>query len=218
MANRWTEWVKKWASDNNTTYGCALSNPKCKEEYRAKYGNRKQLSSKRETELMGDEDRPQVTEEKEDLHRLIKTIASSIKSSFKEDPSEVNTITNAVVKTLLGYTQFKTALDKIRYMIYQSDNKGLKAKILQEFLKEMNRFLEEGETKRVERTKLWLKLVSEKLNEMSPRKLDSYRKKLYNKFGIDSFKEPISKEKFISTLKILSGANESVFNELNKLK
>ena len=33
MANSWVEHIKKWAKDNNSTYGCALSNPRCKEEY-----------------------------------------------------------------------------------------------------------------------------------------------------------------------------------------
>jgi len=56
MPNRWTEWVKKWATDHDTTYGCALSQPDCKNEYRAKYGNRKKLSQKQEKEMMGMED------------------------------------------------------------------------------------------------------------------------------------------------------------------
>lgn len=56
-ANRWTDFVKKWASDNDTTYGCALSKPECSQAYRAKYGNRKKLSQKKERELMGAEDK-----------------------------------------------------------------------------------------------------------------------------------------------------------------
>lgn len=30
----WTDWVKKWAADNNTSYGCALSDIDCSAEYR----------------------------------------------------------------------------------------------------------------------------------------------------------------------------------------
>lgn len=33
MANSWTLFVKKWASDNNMSYGCALSDQKMKEAY-----------------------------------------------------------------------------------------------------------------------------------------------------------------------------------------
>ena len=32
-ANRWTDFVKKWASDHDVTYTCAISLPDCKKEY-----------------------------------------------------------------------------------------------------------------------------------------------------------------------------------------
>lgn len=52
----WTEFVKKFAKDNNTTYGCALSNPDCSAEYRQKYGVKKPLGKKKEKESMMTED------------------------------------------------------------------------------------------------------------------------------------------------------------------
>ena len=33
MPNRWIEFVKKWASEHNTSYGCALTKPEMKEAY-----------------------------------------------------------------------------------------------------------------------------------------------------------------------------------------
>jgi len=33
MPNRWIEFVKKWSSDNNVSYGCALTKPEMKEAY-----------------------------------------------------------------------------------------------------------------------------------------------------------------------------------------
>ena len=33
MANSWVEHIKKFAKDNNITYGCALSDPRCKADY-----------------------------------------------------------------------------------------------------------------------------------------------------------------------------------------
>ena len=33
MANSWIDHIRKYASDNKTTYSCALSDPRCKEEY-----------------------------------------------------------------------------------------------------------------------------------------------------------------------------------------
>ena len=36
MANAWITHVRKYATENNISYGCALSTPECKEEYRKK--------------------------------------------------------------------------------------------------------------------------------------------------------------------------------------
>jgi hypothetical protein len=35
--NRWNDFVREFASKHNTTYGCAISMPECKAEYKAKY-------------------------------------------------------------------------------------------------------------------------------------------------------------------------------------
>jgi hypothetical protein len=56
MPNRWVDYVKKFAADNNLSYGCALSKPECKETYRAKYGVAKKLTKKQNIEKMGAED------------------------------------------------------------------------------------------------------------------------------------------------------------------
>lgn len=52
----WTDYVKSFAKANNTTYGCALSDPACSAGYRKKFGNKKPLGKKKEKELMGMED------------------------------------------------------------------------------------------------------------------------------------------------------------------
>jgi len=51
MANKWIEHIKKWAKDNNSTYGCALSNPKCKEDYKKSKEEPKQEDIDNESEL-----------------------------------------------------------------------------------------------------------------------------------------------------------------------
>lgn len=56
MPSRWIEFVRDFANRNNLTYGCALSTPACKEEYRKKYGVSKKVSQKKERERMGEED------------------------------------------------------------------------------------------------------------------------------------------------------------------
>jgi hypothetical protein len=56
MPNKWIQHVKEFASKNNISYACAISTPECKNEYRAKYGNRKKLSKSKEKQLMEMED------------------------------------------------------------------------------------------------------------------------------------------------------------------
>jgi hypothetical protein len=34
MPNKWTTFVKEWAAKNNLSYGCAMTKPECKDEYR----------------------------------------------------------------------------------------------------------------------------------------------------------------------------------------
>jgi len=63
-ANRWVDFIRKWAKDNNTTYSCALSEGDCKEAYRAKYGIRKGVPAKKERERMGLEDVRPVAKKK----------------------------------------------------------------------------------------------------------------------------------------------------------
>jgi len=66
MPNRWVSFVKEFASKNNTTYGCALSNPECSQGYKAKYGSSKKVSQNKSREMMGAEDTP-APERKESL-------------------------------------------------------------------------------------------------------------------------------------------------------
>lgn len=33
MANKWVQHIKQWAAEHNTSYGCALTDPKCRESY-----------------------------------------------------------------------------------------------------------------------------------------------------------------------------------------
>ena len=37
MSNEWIEHVKKIARENNMTYGCAISDPRCKASYKPKH-------------------------------------------------------------------------------------------------------------------------------------------------------------------------------------
>jgi len=54
---KWTDFVKKWASSHNMSYGCAMSKKECSEAYRGKFGVSKPLGKKKEQALMGAEDK-----------------------------------------------------------------------------------------------------------------------------------------------------------------
>jgi hypothetical protein len=56
MVNAWVSFVKKWASDNNMSYGCALSKPECSQSYRATRPPKLSKKETAETERMGAED------------------------------------------------------------------------------------------------------------------------------------------------------------------
>jgi hypothetical protein len=56
MPNKWVEWVRSYANQNNLSYACALSQPACKEGYRVKFGVAKKVPQKVERERMGLED------------------------------------------------------------------------------------------------------------------------------------------------------------------
>jgi hypothetical protein len=51
MSNKWIDHIRKWAKDNNSTYACALSNPKCKEDYHktSKQHSTKQVKEKQKS-------------------------------------------------------------------------------------------------------------------------------------------------------------------------
>lgn len=38
MSNKWVLFVKEWATKNNMSYGCAMTDPKIKEEYKKSKG------------------------------------------------------------------------------------------------------------------------------------------------------------------------------------
>lgn len=54
--SRWVDWIRQWAKDHNTSYGCALTQPECREEYHRKYGTRKTQKEKAEQEAMESEE------------------------------------------------------------------------------------------------------------------------------------------------------------------
>lgn len=91
MPNRWIEFVKEFASKNNLTYGCAVSTPACKEEYRKKYGVGKKVSQKKEREQMGEEEvrgkkvRSAEAEERKRLVEMSRMMGEDVKPARPTD-------------------------------------------------------------------------------------------------------------------------------------
>jgi hypothetical protein len=56
MPNNWINFVKSYAQQHHLSYACALSQPGCKDAYRAKHGVAKKVPQKVERERMGLED------------------------------------------------------------------------------------------------------------------------------------------------------------------
>ena len=81
----WTDYVKSFAKANNTTYGCALSDPACSAGYRKKFGNKKPLGKKiSEKEMMGQEDIASTTRELTDA----KARAAARMAKAREEKAE----------------------------------------------------------------------------------------------------------------------------------
>jgi hypothetical protein len=56
MANAWVMHVKQWALRNKMTYGCAMSDPRCKRDYQIKKGKTNPARVALEQFSMGEED------------------------------------------------------------------------------------------------------------------------------------------------------------------
>jgi hypothetical protein len=65
MANTWIEFIKVWAKKNNKSYGCAISDPQLKIDYRKAYPSKQQQKERQsaEREKMGMEDMDAPEEE-----------------------------------------------------------------------------------------------------------------------------------------------------------
>jgi hypothetical protein len=64
MPNKWVDYVKRWAKKNNMSYGCALTDPQLKIDYR-----KSSTTTKQERDMMGGEDRD-APEKKKSTEKL----------------------------------------------------------------------------------------------------------------------------------------------------
>jgi hypothetical protein len=84
MANAWTQFVKKWASDNGVSYACALSDPRMKEAYGKTKSEAPKLTVKRIP-------RPKS-----------KKLESAMAKSKKSNKNDISYIREAAERELMG--------------------------------------------------------------------------------------------------------------------
>ena len=88
MTNRWVEYVKKFARDNNLSYGCALSDPNLRKGY-VPIGKKAQAKrADEEREKRQDEEEKRVMEEKQVSANQPKNLAEAktmLKKALKKE-------------------------------------------------------------------------------------------------------------------------------------
>lgn len=136
--SKWTDFVKAFAAKRNLSYGCALSNPDCSIEYRAKYGLAKKVTAKKEQEQMASEDfdapakkekvkkaKPKVKLVIEEDEPPVKKTKPKVKLVIEEDegpPPEPKRITLAYQKKFNEYVnKLKKPLIEAQDDLYDDD-------------------------------------------------------------------------------------------------
>lgn len=146
-ANKWIEFVRKWAKDHDTTYGCAISQPACKEEYRAKYGNRKKLTKAKEKELMGMEDFPAPATGVKKVKKVKKPPSKEAKERFAMAQEDISS-KKAKEKAKEMDERYSMGAEEYLTKKYKSDLSREKAKEMEE---RYSMGAEEFDTKRYNR-------------------------------------------------------------------
>jgi len=107
MANAWVEHVRKFASKNGISYGCAVSDPECKASYHKQKARnaKKTRTPAQETEGMGGED-VNVAEKPKPKPKKLKPLTSDERAELKSAREKL-----AKIKS----NKFKTRDEKIEY-------------------------------------------------------------------------------------------------------
>lgn len=92
MANRWTNYVKQWAKKKGMSYGCALSQPQLKKDYRKAYPTKEQERFREGVERgeMEDED-INVTDDGDQVRKQLQSYSNelaSLRQKQKKKPTQ----------------------------------------------------------------------------------------------------------------------------------
>jgi hypothetical protein len=124
--SRWVDFVRMWAKDHDTTYGCALSQPECSKEYRAKYGITKKVTRKMENEMMGMED---------------KDASETLEGMLKKELNNLEKLIDSAVKNPPQAAKIQKIIDERQNLFnkYTSNKKSLSKKIRDDFKNKFNK-------------------------------------------------------------------------------
>jgi len=106
MPNAWIEHIKKFSKENNTTFACALSNPKTKETYKKP----SQTQTKQPTFK-------EIAENRKKANKYAKTLSSEVRK-------EARSLLNSPTKSDKNYSPIDLNKDKVDFNI----RTGLKKK------------------------------------------------------------------------------------------
>lgn len=127
MSSKWIEFVKKWAIDNNTTYGCALSQSECKNAYHKQYNTKKYQKERtlKENQEMGSEDiRSQIIETQNKKKKILDKYELQTKANqLKKMPQGRAELRNEVLKKQMEDYKEKQGLGEEIYIIPKKKSK-----------------------------------------------------------------------------------------------
>jgi hypothetical protein len=81
MTNAWIEHIKKYAKDNNLSYGCALSTPECKNTYKKDLTKSKKKPECKTCKIKKEPKKPNKQYTHEELLIMAKNIVSYVTGS-----------------------------------------------------------------------------------------------------------------------------------------
>lgn len=96
--NKWTTFVKEWAAKNNLSYGCAMTKPECKDEYRKANPKPIKITKKRQKRFLKAKDVSYESLEEAIPTEVKKPINLKIKKLAKEPPPKKVTVHRIKIK------------------------------------------------------------------------------------------------------------------------
>jgi hypothetical protein len=131
MSNKWIEHIKKWAKDNGMSYSCALSNPKCKDDYYLVNEKKEDKNKKLKIQvqiagLIGKESKL-----KRDLKNASGESKTNIENELEKIRKEKDAITKPNPKPTKEPESFDSKSNELQQLIYKSPIDKIKKALIE---------------------------------------------------------------------------------------